>query len=118
MVDLVIRWPPHDMSTYPNAREVKLRVQRKDKKGSRGTYLELHDLNRGESVKMQAAAGNRIKVWFIGRDEKQLPGTGHEKRTITEDEGRGYRQYGLIVAYYENYRGPYFRYDPEGTVPL
>ena len=114
MVELVISWPSWSGSI--NLQEAKLRVQRKDKKGSLGTYLELHDLKHGESVKMQAAAGNRIKVWFIGRDEKQLPGTQHAKRTISQDEDQSFRQYGITVWYYENYRGPCLSYDPESSV--
>jgi hypothetical protein len=114
MVELVIRWA--SWQGFVNLQEAKLRVQRKDKAGSRGTYLELHDLKHGESVKMQTAAGNRIKVWFIGRDEKQLPGTQHAKRTISQNEDQSYRQYGIKVWYYDNYRGPCLSYDPEGTV--
>ena len=114
MVDLVIGW--YAWQGNVNLQEAKVRVQLKDKAGSRGKYLELHDLKHGESVKMQAAAGYRIKVWFIGRDEKQLPGTQHAKRTISEDENESYRQYGINVQYYDNYRGALFSYDPERTV--
>lgn len=76
-----------------------LRVQRKDKAGSRGTYLELRDLKQDGSVTMQADTGNRIKLWFIGSDEKLMPGTKPAKLTISQAENNEFRKLGINVNY-------------------
>jgi len=106
MVDFVIS----------NHHSAMVRVQLKDKAGSRGIIRELHDVKLRESVKMQAAPGYRIKLWFIGADEKQLPGTQHTKQTVEESEEEHYRQFALYVTYQEYYRCPYLVYDYEKCV--
>jgi hypothetical protein len=110
MVDLIVRacTPPESV------RSVRvLRVQLKDKKGSRGTYLHLHDLEHEEGVTMQVGPGYRLKAWYIGPDEKLVPGTTPEKRTITEQECRGYQAFGLLVYYESRMRRPAFLYDTD-----
>ena len=89
----------------------RLRVQRKDKKGSQGRYLELHDLKHGESVKMQAAAGNRIKVWMIGEDEKQCPGTQHYKFEIPEFQVQEMKILAILVRGDASVRAPWLEFD-------
>jgi hypothetical protein len=104
MVELVITAPP--LAT--------LRVQRKDAGGPRGKYLELHDVKKGESVTMkEAAAGNRIKAWFIGPDEKLLPGSRPAKRTISREEDNVWKRLGWVVLY--DGRSAYFEHDPHHT---
>jgi hypothetical protein len=89
----------------------KLRVQRKDKAGSQGTFLELHDLKHGESVKMQAAANNRIKVWMIGEDERQYPATQHYKFTIPDFQVQEMKILALLVKGVDSVRAPWLEFD-------
>jgi hypothetical protein len=108
MVDLVIA--AFSPST-PNSSSMTVRVQLKDKKGRRGTYLELHDLKHEQWVSMPARPGYRLKAWYIGPDEKLLPGSSPEKRTITEAEDRQFQALGFTVYWDHRTRSPVFLYD-------
>jgi hypothetical protein len=57
-------------------------IQRKDKPGKFGIKLDLEEIAPKEMKQLKAEAGNRFRMWFIGKDQKLLPGTRDIKMNI------------------------------------
>jgi len=108
-MELIVTY--HHSTSDARSAHPRLRMQRKDKKGSRGTYLELHDLKHAESIKMQAAADNRIKVWMIGEDERQCPATQHYKFVIPEFQVQEMKILAILVRGDASVRAPWLEFD-------